>query len=103
MLIHLIWHFVKDHGTFRNVHVVITTYDTLKSEFGVFKPEAKKSKKKKEGDGKPEPDSGSDSEAYEYIPKVKSTRKTSSAKKKDALFHVKWWRVVLGMVTNSFM
>lgn len=74
---------------------MVTTYDTAKSEFGVFSPPAKDESKKGKSTKTPAgSDDDSDSDAGHLIRK-KVTK--SKAKPKDALFRIKWWRVVLGM------
>jgi SNF2 family DNA or RNA helicase len=87
----------------RRHDVVVTTYDTVKSEYAAFMPEAKdeskskKSKSKKQnqvpGDDNSDSDSGSDSAEHFGRTIAKTTRKS---KVKDAIFQVKWFRVVLG-------
>jgi hypothetical protein len=79
--------------------VVVTTYDTVKSEYGAFVPEAKDESKSKKSKSKKQSqvsdDSDSDSEVAEHFGRTlaKPTRKS---KVKDAIFQVKWFRVVLG-------
>ncbi|KAH9968098.1 SNF2 family N-terminal domain-containing protein [Russula dissimulans] len=84
--------------TLKRAHVVITSYAVLASEHGVFNPKAKdESKPKKGGSSKAVSDSDSDSDADHFGRTLESKKKsaTASGKKKDALFRVKWWRIVL--------
>ncbi|KAG7095691.1 hypothetical protein E1B28_006405 [Marasmius oreades] len=88
----------------RRVHVVITTYDTLKSEYGYFNPSAKDaSKSSKEKNKKPQKESGSESSDGEHFGrtlKKDTPRSGAKTKVKDALFRVKWFRVVLDEAHN---
>lgn len=74
---------------------MITTYDTLKSEYGVFNPGdgQRKAKTKKQVAS----DDDSDSSEAEHFGRTlkKSAKKTTKAKK-DALYHMQWFRVILG-------
>ncbi|KAL0579929.1 hypothetical protein V5O48_002100 [Marasmius crinis-equi] len=88
----------------RKAHVVITTYDTLKSEYGTFDPSSKgdskssKAKTKKSAKDASDSDS-SEGETFGRIAK-KSIPKGASKAKKDALFRVRWFRVVLDEAHN---
>jgi len=92
---------LKHHGNSRTTDpitlqkhkVVVTTYDIVKSEYAVFSLAAKDESKKK----KKEASSGSESDETEYSGrKVTKTGASNSKKDKDALFHTKWFRIVLG-------
>ncbi|KIK68310.1 hypothetical protein GYMLUDRAFT_68180 [Collybiopsis luxurians FD-317 M1] len=97
---------VKHQGTARTTdpkvlqraHVVITTYDTLKSEYNTFSPEdpekGKGKSKKPTANGD---DSSSEGEDFGY--KRKAPVKKAKAKK-DALFHIQWFRVILDEAHN---
>ncbi|KAH8829101.1 SNF2 family DNA-dependent ATPase [Flagelloscypha sp. PMI_526] len=80
----------------KNSHVVITTYQTVQSEWTTYKSdvkdEGKGKKKKTQAD---DDDDGSDSSI-----EVTKTKKKSTGKSKDALFRVRWWRVVLDEAHN---
>jgi len=87
-----------DPETLKRAHVIITSYAVLASEHGVFSPKAKdESKPKKGSSSKHVSESDSDSDADHFGRTLESKKKsaTTSGKKKDALFRVKWWRVVL--------
>ena len=88
-----------DPEVLKKSHVVITTYTTLSSEHASFAPKAKdesaKAKKKSKPDEE-ELDSDSSEENFGRTLEVK--KKKRATKVKDALFRVKWWRVVLGMI-----
>ena len=69
----------------------MTSYSIVSSEHATFAPSAKdegKSKKKQTTLDESDDDSSDDS--------VGKTLKKRATKKKDALFRVKWWRIVLG-------
>lgn len=86
-------------------HVVVTSYSIASSEHGAYVADAKdegkgKSKAKKDSsdsDGGSGSESDSDSSA---IGKTLVAKKKAAAKKpaKNALFKVKWWRIVLGEI-----
>ncbi|KAJ3519674.1 hypothetical protein NMY22_g13094 [Coprinellus aureogranulatus] len=86
-----------DPAQLRKHHVVVTTYDTVKSEYQAYTPAAKdegqsklKTKKSKAADV------SSDSEdSDDIVTKLKTKKGGKAAAKKDALFRVKYWRVVL--------
>lgn len=75
-------------------HIVVTTYDVIKSEYAAFKPEAKnESKKSKLKASKQD----SDSEAEHFGKTLSKDKPKRAGKVKKATMEVKWWRVVLGM------
>ncbi|KAF8497540.1 SNF2 family N-terminal domain-containing protein [Russula emetica] len=89
----------------KRAHVVITSYAIVASEYGVFDPKVKdesKNKNKKGSSSKAESSSDSDSEADHFGRTLEKKKKsaTASGKKKDALFRVKWWRIVLDEAHN---
>lgn len=97
---------LKHQGTSRTTdpyilqkhNVVVTTYDTVKSEYAAFAPEAKdesKGGKSKSKESQGQGGSDSESEAEDFGRNVKK-RTTSNRKVKNALFQVQWFRVVLG-------
>lgn len=78
----------------RKHKVVVTTYDVVKSEYAAFAPEAKDESKKAKSN---ETQSDSDSDEAEHFGRnVKKSTASRSKKVKDALYHVKWFRIVLG-------
>lgn len=88
-------------------HVVVTSYSIVSSEHGVFAANAKdetkgksKSKGKKDSSDSDEASEsgGSDSDSSAIGKTLVAKKKTATRKKpaKDALFRVKWWRIVLG-------
>lgn len=82
-------HVAADPEKLKRAHVVITSYSIVANEYAAFSDDGKdesKSKKSKKGD---------ESSDEEILPR-KSAKAT---KKKAALFGVKWWRIVLGMMT----
>ena len=85
-----------DPSRLERVDVVITSYQIVASEHATYSEDAKdesKSKGKKSKKGEDDDDSDeSDSDDIRFVRKPVS-------KKKDALFRVKWWRVVLGTST----
>ncbi|KAJ3560995.1 hypothetical protein NP233_g10474 [Leucocoprinus birnbaumii] len=95
---------LKHHGTTRTTdpaqlrkhNVVVTTYDVIKNEYAVFAPEAKDESKKAKAKTSSATESDSDSEAEHFGRNIrKPTAYGSKKKKKDAIFQVKWWRIVL--------
>ena len=111
--------FYIDHRVLEKYHVVITTYDTVKSEYDSYNPSAKDECKKSKATSKKkindsdfddyEPDSfttkrskgkNNDSDFDDYEPDSFKTKRSKGAKK-CALFNVKWWRSVLGAIFFS--
>ncbi|TFK29502.1 hypothetical protein FA15DRAFT_610100 [Coprinopsis marcescibilis] len=94
-----------DPSVLKKYNVVVTTYDTVKSEYGVYAPglpanapaTAKKGKSKSVSD---DSDSDSDSDSIAAIKAKKSSASKSKAKKKCAIYGVKWLRVVLDEAHN---
>lgn len=69
----------------------MTSYSVVMSEYGTYKPAKDESKgkgKKKVQNSDSDDDSGSDD-----LPKRPAPKR---GKAKDALFRLKWWRIVLG-------
>lgn len=91
-----------DPEALRRAHVVITSYAIVASEHGTFDPKVKdESKQKKGSNSKAESSSDSDSEADHFGRTLANKKKpAASGKKKDALFRVKWWRIVLDEAHN---
>ena len=84
---------VTDPKKLERAHVVVTSYTTVASEYGTYtggKDEGKASKKKQV-----DSDSDSDSSVGTSLKHKKATGRGARAKK-DALFRLQWWRVVLG-------
>ncbi|KAJ3980544.1 SNF2 family N-terminal domain-containing protein [Lentinula detonsa] len=89
----------SDPRVMKRAHIVITTYDTLKSEYGAFNPaDVKRKSKSKQAAASDRDSDTSDAEHFGYTLK-KATKKTPKGKK-DALFHVQWFRVVLDEAHN---
>jgi hypothetical protein len=79
--------------------VVVTTYDVVKSEYSTFALDAKdESKKAKSKESRSESDELESDEAEHFGRTVKTLATTGGKKKKtkDALYRVKWFRIVLG-------
>ncbi|TEB32621.1 hypothetical protein FA13DRAFT_1731108 [Coprinellus micaceus] len=85
-----------DPAQLRKHHVVVTTYDTVKSEYETYLPPAKdEGQAKLKLKSKSAPGVSSDSEDSDDIVKKLKNKKSKAAAKKDALFRIKYWRVVL--------
>ncbi|TFK32090.1 SNF2 family N-terminal domain-containing protein [Crucibulum laeve] len=101
---------LKHHGTSRTSdpheltrhHVVVTTYDVVKSEYDAYSPSAKnESKAKGKSKTLDESDDDDDAEHFGRTLAAKGAKKTGKAKApKNALFNVKWWRIVLDEAHN---
>ncbi|KAI0058318.1 hypothetical protein BV25DRAFT_1830155 [Artomyces pyxidatus] len=95
-----------DPAALQRAHVVVTSYATVASEHSAFAPEAKdeskpKSKSKKAAAAASDSDeSSSEAEHFGRTLAAKKKATTSKSKKKDALFRVKWWRIVLDEAHN---
>ena len=89
--------FFIDHAVLEKYHVVVTTYDTVKSEYVSYNPSAKDESKKSKASskGKNADSDGDDSESDSF---TKTKKSKSRGAKKCALFNVKWWRSVLGAI-----
>ncbi|THH29503.1 hypothetical protein EUX98_g4700 [Antrodiella citrinella] len=85
-----------DPSVLANAHVVVTSYSIVSSEHATYEPpikdESKKSKKKQSTLDDSDDDSDDST--------VGRTLKKKALKKKDALFRVKWWRIVLDEAHN---
>ncbi|KAF5348032.1 hypothetical protein D9758_010054 [Tetrapyrgos nigripes] len=98
---------IKHQGTSRthdpkvltNAHVVVTTYDTVKSEYSTYSPPAKDESKSKAKKKQAVDDTDSSDGEHFGRTLVKNTKK-SKAKPKDALFRIRWFRVVLDEAHN---
>ncbi|KAI8972436.1 SNF2 family N-terminal domain-containing protein [Trametes punicea] len=98
---------VQHHGPGRTsdpydlerAHIVVTSYSVVTSEYGVYNRSMGKDESKNKGKGKKGNESDSDDSDSDSIRKrIKAAPK--SGKAKDALFRVKWWRVVLDEAHN---
>ncbi|KAG2749716.1 hypothetical protein P692DRAFT_20833145 [Suillus brevipes Sb2] len=95
---------IEHHGQSRTTdplklkaaHVVVTSYSIVASEYATFAPPAKDESKSKSKSKKAASQSDSDSDSDEVVTKKKPAR----AKGKDALFRVKWFRIVLDEAHN---
>ncbi|KAF9453312.1 hypothetical protein P691DRAFT_658741 [Macrolepiota fuliginosa MF-IS2] len=81
----------------RRHNVVVTTYDTVKSEYAAFVPEAKNEGKSKSKKSQVDSDS---SEAEHFGRNVRKSGASGSKKVKNALFQIKWFRIVLDEAHN---
>ncbi|KAF7295554.1 hypothetical protein MIND_01095400 [Mycena indigotica] len=100
----------KDASKLKRAHVVITTYDTVRSEYASFNPSVetdikKKAKAAKATSTPPSDDSDGSSDADHFGRTLASKAKASAKGKKPkakmcALFDVKWFRVVLDEAHN---
>lgn len=72
----------------------MTSYSVITSEYGAFAPAKNEGKGKGKGKKATVQDSDSDEDSDDFSKRLKSTARRG--KQKDALFRVKWWRVVLG-------
>jgi SNF2 family DNA or RNA helicase len=93
-----------DPEALTRAHVVVTSYAIVASEYAASQPEAKDESKAKKNNKKDEsrPDSDSDSEADHFGRTLASKKKSTApkGKKRDALFKVRWWRIVLDEAHN---
>ena len=79
----------QDPADLERAHIVVTSYPVITSEYGVFAPAKDESK----GKGKKTvEENDSDEDSDDFTKRLKSAPKRG--KQKDALFRVKWWRVV---------
>lgn len=85
----------------RKYHVIVTTYDTVKSEYMAYSPSAKDASKasSKKKASKDDDDDDSESDSFGK----KAVKKKGKAAKKCALYDTKWWRVVLGIFSSLFL
>jgi hypothetical protein len=84
----------------KKYHIVVTTYDTVKSEYMAYSPpatDASKASSKKKASRDDDDDSESDSFGKA------APKKKGKAAKKCALYGIKWWRVVLGIFPSAFL
>lgn len=93
-----------DPSIFRRAHVVVTTYDVVKSEYEAYeagiadeivgkgKVAAKKNTKKKSSSRLSDNDGSDDTKVGSSLP----AKKGKKVVRKAALFKTKWWRIVLG-------
>ncbi|KAH9974278.1 SNF2 family N-terminal domain-containing protein [Lactifluus volemus] len=89
--------------TLRRAHIVVTSYAIVASEHSTFQPKSKdESKSKKGSSSKTDSSSDTDSEADHFGRTLGSKKvpSTTKSKKKDALFKVRWWRIVLDEAHN---
>ncbi|KAI0037045.1 SNF2 family N-terminal domain-containing protein, partial [Vararia minispora EC-137] len=92
-----------DPSVLGQAHVVVTSYQTVASEYSTFRPEVKDESKSKSSKHKikaPGIDSDSESELFGRALVDRKKSAPRKAKLKDALFRVKWFRVVLDEAHN---
>ncbi|KAJ7112399.1 SNF2 family DNA-dependent ATPase [Mycena crocata] len=99
----------KSSATLRRAHVVVTTYDTVRSEYGSFAPTAKDEIKTAAAKAKAKAKASSDSDdsdgEAEHFGRTVAAKKGKAPAKKEkakacALFEVKWYRIVLDEAHN---
>ncbi|KAJ3534788.1 hypothetical protein NM688_g7079 [Phlebia brevispora] len=86
-----------DPEQLKKAHVVVTSYSIVANEYAAFAPESKDESKSKSKKSKKDAEEDDDSDSDGVTRKKKTSRAT---KKKDALFKVKWWRIVLDEAHN---
>jgi hypothetical protein len=80
----------------KSAHVVVTSYSIVASEYATFAPDAKDESKSKSKSKSKKAASQSDSDSDDVVTK----KRPGKAKGKDALFRVKWFRIVLGALPS---
>ncbi|CDO71519.1 hypothetical protein BN946_scf184910.g18 [Trametes cinnabarina] len=90
----------NDPYELERAHIVVTSYSVVTSEYGVYLKSTGKDEGKGKGKGKKrnESDSDSDSDSVSIAKRIRAAPKKGNAK--DAIFRVKWWRVVLDEAHN---
>lgn len=87
---------LQDASAFKS-HVVVTTYDVVKSEYEAYQAAAKNESQSRQSSLDSDEDSGSGGHRTLAQAKAKDKPKPRGRNsKRAALFNVKWWRVVLG-------
>lgn len=81
-------------------HVVVTTYDTVKSEYMAYSPAAKdesKASSSKASSKKTSPNTSDDDSEEDFGRGIKKPAvKGKAPVKRCAIYGIKWWRIVLG-------
>ena len=80
-----------DPAILAKVDVVVTSYSIVSSEHASYAPSKDEGKKKSKKQTTLDDDDDDDSDDS-----LGKTIKKKAGKTKDALFRVKWWRIVLG-------
>ncbi|PPQ99319.1 hypothetical protein CVT24_009187 [Panaeolus cyanescens] len=88
-----------DPQVFAKYHVVVTTYDTVRNEYEAYSPPAKDESKASTSKSKKKDNGSSDSEAEDFG-RTLAKKPAKKSKQKDALFRVKWFRIVLDEAHN---
>jgi hypothetical protein len=91
-----------DPAKLKQAHVVVTSDSIVASEHGIFKPDAKNKAKAKAKSKATKKQETSDSEDFSKTLGVKKKKPASKKQVKDVLFHVKWFRIVLGGFSSTF-
>lgn len=88
-----------DPAVLRKHHVIVTTYDTVKSEYEAYLPAAKdegQAKLKLKSKSKAAGVSSDSEDSDDIVTRLKKKKGGKAVAKKDALFRIRYWRVVLG-------
>lgn len=86
-----------DPAKLRKAHVIVTTYDTVRSEYLAFNPAGKNEGKAKAKAKTKASDSSDNSSEDEGAGRARAKTAKKTSPKACALFAMKWWRIVLGM------
>ncbi|KAA1474425.1 hypothetical protein DENSPDRAFT_882790 [Dentipellis sp. KUC8613] len=92
-----------DPSVLERAHVVVTSYNTVSSEYAAYTPDAKDESKPKKSQKKKSVDSDSESDELSsetFGRTLKAKKSAPKGKQKNALFKVKWWRIVLDEAHN---
>ncbi|KAJ8475179.1 hypothetical protein ONZ51_g6714 [Trametes cubensis] len=88
----------SDPSELERAHIVVTSYSVVTSEYGAYLKSTGKDESKPKGKKKGKDSDSEDSDSDSVTRRLKAAPKRGKAK--DALFNVKWWRVVLDEAHN---